>query len=41
MIDFDKKNKTFYNRANHQLREIELSCKEVVSMSKQLNLFAN
>lgn len=31
----------FFNRAQHQIRDIELTCREVITFSKQLNLTAN
>jgi hypothetical protein len=38
MSDPEKKQKLFYNRAQHQLREIEFSCREVVTLSQNIKI---
>ena len=38
MSDLEKKQKQFYNRAQHQLREIEFSCREVVGLAQNIKL---
>jgi hypothetical protein len=36
MSEQERRQKLFYNRAHHQIREIEHNCREVIAFSKQL-----
>lgn len=37
MISGEQKQRVFYNRAQHRLREVEASCREIITLSKTFN----
>ena len=41
MSEQEKRQKLFLGKAQHQLKEIEFNCREVMELTSQLNLVAN